>query len=81
MRARVTAGLSGEVFEVGFGSGLNMPCYPAAVRRVRAVDPSAAARKLAAERVAASTVPVEYIGVDARALPLEDASVDHVVAS
>ena len=80
LRARVTAGLSGEVLEVGFGSGLNMPYYPPAVKRVRAVDPSAVARKLAAERVAASTVPVEYIGGDAQALPLEDASVDHVVS-
>ena len=75
----VTAGLSGEVLEVGFGSGLNMPYYPPAVQRVRAVDPSAVTRKLA-ERVAASTVPVEYIGVDAKALPLEDASVDRVVS-
>ena len=80
LRARVTAGLSGEVLEVGFGSGLNMPYYPPAVQRVRAVDPSAVARKLAAGRVAASTVPVEYIGVDARVLPLADASVDYVVS-
>ncbi len=80
LRVRVTAGLSGEVLEVGFGSGLNMPYYPPAVQRVRAVDPSAVARKLAVQRVAASTVPVEYIGVDARALPLEDASVDCVVS-
>ena len=80
LRARVTAGLSGEVLEVGFGSGLNMPYHPPVVKRVRAVDPSAVARKLAAERVAASTVPVEYIGVDAQALQLEDASVDHVVS-
>ncbi len=80
MRVRVTAGLSGEVLEVGFGSGLNMAYYPPAVLRVRAVDPSAVARKLAAERVTASTVPVEYIGGDAQALPLADASVDYVVS-
>jgi ubiquinone/menaquinone biosynthesis C-methylase UbiE len=42
-----------------------MPYYPPAVTRVRAVDASAMARKLAAEKAAASTVPVEYIGVDA----------------
>jgi len=80
LRARVTAGLSGEVLEVGFGSGLNMPYYPPDVKRVRAVEPSAVARKLAAERLAASTIPVEYIGGDAQALPLADASVDHVVS-
>jgi len=80
LRARVTAGLSGEVLEVGFGSGLNMPYYPSDVKRVRAVEPSAVARKLAAERLAASTVPVEYIGGDARALPLADGSVDYVVS-
>src|SRR5438477_12978289 len=80
LRARVTAGLSGEVLEVGFGSGLNMPYYPSAVKRVRAVEPSDVARKLAAGRVAASTVPVEYIGADAQALPLPDASVDHLVS-
>jgi ubiquinone/menaquinone biosynthesis C-methylase UbiE len=80
LRARVTTGLSGEVLEVGFGSGLNMPYYPPDVKRVRAVEPSAVARKLAAERLAASTVPVEYIGGDAQALPLADGSVDHVVS-
>jgi ubiquinone/menaquinone biosynthesis C-methylase UbiE len=80
LRARATAGLSGEVLEVGFGSGLTLPYYPPAVTRVRAVDPSAVARKLAADRVAASAVPVDYAGVDAQALPLEDASIDHVVS-
>jgi ubiquinone/menaquinone biosynthesis C-methylase UbiE len=75
----VTAGLSGEVLEVGFGSGLNMPTtrLPCSAYQV---DPSAVARKLVAERAAASTVPVEYIGVDAQALQLEDASVDYVVS-
>lgn len=81
LRARVTAALAGEVLEVGFGSGLNVPYYPPGVKRVRAVDPATVGRKLAATRVAACAAPVEYIGVDARALPLEDASVDHVVST
>jgi ubiquinone/menaquinone biosynthesis C-methylase UbiE len=81
LRARVTAGLSGEVLEVGFGSGLNVPLYPPEVTRVRAVDPATLGRKLAAPRVAASATAVEYIGTDAQALPLGDASVDHAVST
>jgi ubiquinone/menaquinone biosynthesis C-methylase UbiE len=81
IRARVCAGLQGEVLEVGFGSGRNVPHYPASVTRVRAVDPATLGRELAAERVAASPVPVEYIGLDGAHLPLEDASIDHVLTT
>jgi ubiquinone/menaquinone biosynthesis C-methylase UbiE len=79
LRAQAAAGLAGEVLEVGFGSGRNVPHYPAAVARVRAVDPAAVGRKLAADRVARSPVPIEYIGLDGQQLPLDDASVDHVL--
>jgi ubiquinone/menaquinone biosynthesis C-methylase UbiE len=81
IRERVCTGLAGEVLEVGFGSGRNVPHYPAAVTRVRAVDPATAGRALAAERVAASPVPVEYVGLDGEQLPLDDASVDHVLTT
>ena len=75
----MAAGLSGEVLEVGFGSGLNVPLYPSDVHRVRAVDPATVGRKLAASRVAASPVPVEYIGLDGQVLALDSESVDHVL--
>jgi ubiquinone/menaquinone biosynthesis C-methylase UbiE len=78
-RARAAAGLDGEVLEIGFGSGLNIPYYPAGVNRVLAVDPAAAGRTLAEKRAAACAVPVEYAGSDAQALPVGDASVDSVL--
>jgi ubiquinone/menaquinone biosynthesis C-methylase UbiE len=81
LRARVASGLEGDVLEVGFGSGRNVPYYPAAVTRVRAVDPAIGGRKLAAKRVAASAVPVEYVGVNGEQLPLEDESVDYVLTT
>ncbi len=81
VRARVAAGLAGEVLEIGFGSGLNIPYYPAGLERVRAVDPAAVGRKLAARRAAACAVPVEYVGSDAQALPVADASVDSVLST
>jgi ubiquinone/menaquinone biosynthesis C-methylase UbiE len=81
IRVRVASELDGDVLEVGFGSGLNVPHYPPAITRVLAVDPATAGRKLAAKRVAASRVPVEYVGLDGQALPLESASVDHVLTT
>ncbi len=81
LRARVAAQLDGEVLEVGFGSGRNVPHYPRSVRRVRAVDPAMVGRKLAAKRVAATSVPVEYVGLDGQSLPVEDGIVDHVLTT
>ena len=81
VRSRVAAGLSGEVLEVGFGSGPNVPYYPDAVTRVRAIDPATKGRKLARKRLAASRVPVEFVGLDGQDLPLDDASVDHVLTT
>jgi ubiquinone/menaquinone biosynthesis C-methylase UbiE len=81
IRARVNASLRGEVLEVGFGSGLNVPHYPSAVTRVTAIDPSTVGRKLADGRVTARSIPVEYIGTDGQDLSLPSASMDHVITT
>lgn len=70
MRQRVCAGLCGEVVEVGFGSGLNVPHYPPEVTRVCAVEPSDVAGRLGAERVMQSAVPIERAGLDGQRLDL-----------
>jgi ubiquinone/menaquinone biosynthesis C-methylase UbiE len=81
IRAEVCAPLSGDVVEIGFGSGLNLPHLPDAVVRLRAVDPMERGQDLAAKRIAATAIPVEFIGVDGQVLPVEDHSVDAVLAT
>lgn len=81
IRSEVCAPLSGEVVEIGFGTGLNVPHMPTAVVRLQAVDPMARGRVLAAKRIDASEVPVEFIGLDGQHLPLADHSVDAVLAT
>lgn len=80
-RRQVAEGLSGEIVEIGFGSGLNMGEYPSEVTKVYAVEPAAVGRKLAAERVAASPIDVDYIGLDGRSLPLADNSCDGALST
>jgi SAM-dependent methyltransferase len=75
-RERAVAGLRGTVLEIGFGSGLNVPVYPPEVERVLAVEPSTLGRQRGAERIAASPVPIEFVGLDGQAIPLPDSSVD-----
>lgn len=81
IRARVAAGLHGRVLEVGFGSGLNLPHYPAAVTEVLAVDPAMLGRRLAADRLAASPVPVDFVALDGQQIPLDDGSVDQALVT
>jgi ubiquinone/menaquinone biosynthesis C-methylase UbiE len=80
-RREAVAGLRGVVLEIGFGSGLNVPVYPPEVERVLAVDPSAVGRALAAERIAASPVAVELVGLDGQDIPVDDASADAALST
>jgi ubiquinone/menaquinone biosynthesis C-methylase UbiE len=80
-RRRTLAGLSGDVVEIGFGSGHNLAYYPAEVDRVLAVEPSAVARRLAGPRTDASAVTVEFVGLDGQALPLPDDCADAAVTT
>jgi ubiquinone/menaquinone biosynthesis C-methylase UbiE len=81
LRQRAVDALAGEVVEIGFGSGLNVPLYPAEVTRVYAVEPSMVGRRLSNDRVQASPVPVDFVGLDGAQLPLDDASVDGALST
>lgn len=81
IRARVCAPLAGEVLEIGFGTGLNLPALPDDVTRVLAVDPLHRGMERAAERVDDCQAEVRLVGRDARHLPLADASVDTVLCT
>ncbi|MEV6649817.1 methyltransferase domain-containing protein [Streptomyces sp. NPDC051219] len=81
LRRRVCEGLKGEVVEIGFGTGHNVPFYPAAVSGVAAVEPSDVGWKLATERVGATRVPVRRAGLDGQSLPFEDNSFDAALST
>jgi ubiquinone/menaquinone biosynthesis C-methylase UbiE len=71
----------GKVLEVGFGTGLNLPHYPAAVTSLTAVDPHAVLPQRVAQRLAATHIPVTRLDISAVRLPFATASFDCVVTT
>jgi len=80
-RKQVLAEVGGDVLEVGFGSGLNIPHYPASVHELTAIDPNPGMRRYAEPRITASPIKVERCVLSGESLPMADASFDTVVCT
>ena len=80
-RRRVLEGLSGRVVELGAGDGANFALYPETVTEVIAVEPEPRFRAEAAEVAKNAPVPIRVEPGTAEQLPVEDESVDAVLAS
>ncbi|HWH58608.1 MAG TPA: class I SAM-dependent methyltransferase [Terriglobales bacterium] len=80
VRAEWVPKASGDVLEIGVGSGLNLPLYTSDVRRVYAVEPSRELQLMARKRSAGRALKVEFISQSAdEALPIPDESIDTVL--
>lgn len=81
-REKIVHRAYGDVLEIGFGGGLNLPHYDSdKVRRVFGLEPSAGMRKSAAPRIEASPIDVELIDLPGEEIPLDDNSVDSVLVT
>lgn len=81
LRWEYLGGAEGEVLEIGFGSGLNLPHLSSRVRKLYAVEPADAAWRIARAAIERAHFPVERTGRTAEAIPLPDGSVDEVISS
>lgn len=81
MRRRVCDGLAGNVIEIGFGSGLNVPFYPTAVERVAAIEPADVGWKLAGAQLRQSRVLIQRSGLDGQSLPFPDHTFDAALST
>jgi len=81
-REKVVPLASGEVLEIGLGSGLNLRYYdPSRVSRLWGLEPSAEMRGLAAHAVRALPFKFEFIDRPGEEIPLAASSVDTVLVT
>ncbi|MEL7085892.1 MAG: class I SAM-dependent methyltransferase [Cyanobacteria bacterium J06597_1] len=80
-RRDVLARAKGQVLEIGFGTGLNLPYYPTAVEKLTAIDVNPGMTAIANRRIARAPFPVERITLDGESLPMADESFDTVVST
>lgn len=72
---------SGEVLEIGFGTGANLPFYPSYTQRITAIDPHPGMLSLARAYVGKGKISVHLILASAEWLPFPPASFDTVVST
>lgn len=81
-REKIVPRAVGDVLEIGFGGGLNLPFYDRnKVRKIFGLEPSAGMRRSAASNIDASGLDVELIDLPGEEIPLDDNAVDSVLVT
>ncbi len=81
-REKIVPRATGDVLEIGFGSGLNLPFYDREkVRHIWGLEPSPGMRRLASKAIARSSLEVELIDLPGEEIPLDDDSADTVLVT
>ncbi|MHB2019282.1 MAG: class I SAM-dependent methyltransferase [Candidatus Xenobia bacterium] len=79
-RRRLLEEARGAVLEIGFGSGLSVPCYPPAIETLTGLDPSPGMLARARASAPAWPRPVRLVEACSESLPFSDRSFDCVVS-
>jgi ubiquinone/menaquinone biosynthesis C-methylase UbiE len=80
-RQEVLAQVQGEVLEIGFGTGLNLPYYPKQIQKITTVDVNPGVNQLAQKRIQESSITVDNRVLNGEKLPMADGTFDSVVST
>jgi ubiquinone/menaquinone biosynthesis C-methylase UbiE len=80
-RQILLAQADGDVLEIGFGTGLNLPFYADRIRRITVVEPNPGMNRLAQKRIKQRGIEVDQRLLSSERLPFEDGQFDCVVST
>jgi ubiquinone/menaquinone biosynthesis C-methylase UbiE len=80
-RQQTLSQVSGNVLEIGFGTGLNLSYYPQKLENLIAIDTNSGMNDRAQKRLQSSSIPVEIRLLNGESLPIEDNHFDSVVST
>lgn len=80
-RRALLADVHGEILEIGFGTGLNLLCYPEQVRKITTVDPNVGMHRLAQRRIQQTRIDVDHRVLGSEQLPFAEHTFDCVVST
>jgi ubiquinone/menaquinone biosynthesis C-methylase UbiE len=80
-RQQLLANVSGEILEIGFGTGLNLVYYPETVQKITTVDANFGMNKIARSRIDRSTIEVNNLVLNGENIPLADETFDSIVTT
>jgi ubiquinone/menaquinone biosynthesis C-methylase UbiE len=80
-RKPLLAQARGDILEIGFGTGLNLPHYPEHVRRITAIEPNTGMSRRARQRIEQSRIEVEQRQLGGERLPFPEECFDCVLST
>ncbi|AFZ49540.1 class I SAM-dependent methyltransferase [Dactylococcopsis salina] len=80
-RKQLLQEVTGEVLEIGFGTGLNLAYYPETITHLTTVDVNAGMNQLAKKRIKEASFPVSCNVLNGDTLPFADQCFDSVVST
>jgi len=80
-RRALLALASGNILEIGFGTGLNLPYYPERVHKLTAVDPNPGMHRLVQKRIKQTGIEVDQQILGGERLLFEDSRFDCAVST
>lgn len=80
-RTRQLAQVRGDILEIGFGTGLNLPHYPEYVEKITTIDPNPGMNVRAKKRARQCRIDIDSWQLKGEHLPFTDHRFDSVVTS